>query len=275
LAAGLAQCTADCAVIMAADLQDPPELAAQLVERWQAGHDVVWGVRAARQGEHWQTRVASRAYWALMRAIMGPQTPAAGADVVLLGRPVIDALNAAPEKNTSLLALIQWLGFRQTHVSYVKAPRAGGRSGWTLSKRVKLALDSVLSFSSAPIRLTWLAGIVWLAAAALWTLTCLIGWLAGGVASPLLALLLSVVLAGVGSLLVGLGLVGEYVWRAYDSARGRPRFVIERYLGTVTAPSPPTASVSAAASAADASLATATTPQSSRRTPSATARVYT
>ena len=275
-AAGLAQCTADCAVILAADLPDPPALVAQLVAQWQAGHDVVWGVRAAHAGEGGHTRLTTRMHGGLMRLMVGPQALSPETDVVLLSRPAIDALNAVPEWNSSLRALIQWRGFRQTQVPYVRAPQVGGRSGWTLRQHLKLALDSVLASSSAPMRLTWLAGVFWLTAAGVWTLAWLIGCVVGAVAAPVLALLVSVVLAGVGSLLVGLGLVGACVRRADDSARGRPRFVIERYLGAApvppAAPAPASAATVAAPDVSQTPPATADTP---RRAATSTARVYT
>ncbi|MBP7745302.1 MAG: glycosyltransferase family 2 protein [Phycisphaerae bacterium] len=230
-AAGLARCTGDCAVLMAADLQDPPELLAELLAPWRDGYDVVWAARAGRRGIGWRERLCSRAYWALMRFIAASDAPAEGADVVLLDRKVIDALNAIGEKHTSLLALVTWLGFRQKHISYVKEARAAGASGWTFTKRLKLAIDSVVSFSALPIRLTWLCGLLFLAADALWITAVLGGWLTGlWYVSAAIAAIISLLLLGFGVLLTFLGAAGEYLWRAYDEVRGRPRYVIERVL---------------------------------------------
>ena len=227
--AGLAHCTGDCAVVMAADLQDPPELLSELLAVWRTGHDVVWAVRSGRRGISWQTRICSRLYWAMMRTVALPETPAQGADVVLLDRKVIDALLAIREKNTSLLSLIVWLGFRQTHISYVKDARAAGTSHWTLARRMKLAIDSLLSFSALPIRLTWICGLLFLAGATAFATTVAAGWLIGGWhVEPASTAIIGLLLLGFGVLLTFLGATGEYTWRAYDEIRGRPRYLVER-----------------------------------------------
>jgi polyisoprenyl-phosphate glycosyltransferase len=227
--AGLAHCTGDCAVVLAADLQDPPELLRELLATWRSGYDVVWAVRSGRRGISWRTQLCSRLYWAMMRTVALPETPAQGADVVLLDRKVIAALLAIREKNTSLLSLIVWLGFRQTHISYVKDARAAGTSHWTLARRFKLALDSLLSFSSLPIRLTWICGLLFLAGAAIFAIALVAGWLIGGWhAEPASTAIIGLLLVGFGVLLTFLGAAGEYLWRAYDEIRGRPRYVVER-----------------------------------------------
>lgn len=248
LAAGLTHCRGDCAVLMAADLQDPPELIAELLTQWRSGQQVVWAARESRRGESLRTRLFSRLYWGLMRLVANHDVPPQGADVVLLDRVVIDTVNRIDERNTSLVSLLMWLGFRQTRISYVKQERAGGRSGWTFAKRLKLAIDSVVSFSSLPIRLTWLSGLLFLAGAASWLAACIGGRVTGAFAPPLLgAATIGLLLTGFGILLTFLGGVGEYVWRAYDEVRGRPRYVIERvyeqsssrFVADPTAESPP------------------------------------
>ena len=103
--AGLLHCTGRCAILMAADLEDPPELIPQLLARWRAGHDVVWAIRAGGRGVSWHVRLISRLYWSLMRRIAVPQTPPHGADAVLLDRRVLNALRQVSEKNTSLISL--------------------------------------------------------------------------------------------------------------------------------------------------------------------------
>jgi dolichol-phosphate mannosyltransferase len=227
--AGLAQCAGACAVVLAADLQDPPELLTGLLANWRTGGDIIWATRAQRRGVGLFGRWSSRFYWSVMRHIALPETPPHGADVVLLDRKVINALTPVTEKNTSLLALLAWMGFRQQHVPYVKAPRAAGRSGWTLAKRCKLAVDSVVSFSTLPIRLTWWCGSAFLAAAVVWAIALLGGWRPLGGAD---ALIIGLLLVGFGLLLTFVGALGEYVWRAYDETRGRPMYLIERFIGS-------------------------------------------
>jgi dolichol-phosphate mannosyltransferase len=227
VAAGLSRCSGDCAVVLAADLQDPPELLVELLAKWREGFDVVWAVRAGRRGVSWLARACSHVYWTMMRRIVLAETPPQGADVVLLDRKVIEAVTAIGEKNTSLLGLLVWLGFRQAHVPYVKAERAAGQSRWTLAKRCRLAIDSVVSFSALPIRMTWLCGLVLLCAALVWAAV----WTAGlAPAAGADAAIIGLLLLGFGVLLTFLGALGEYVWRAYDEVRRRPAYLIERVI---------------------------------------------
>jgi hypothetical protein len=158
---GLDHACGDCAVAMAADLQDPPETIPELFAEWLAGNHVVWAVRARRDGESRSTLAFSRFYYWIMRHVAGlKEMPAMGADFVLLDRRVIDAICRFPEQNTSLFGLITWMGFRQTAISYEKQARVHGRSGWTLRKKIKLVVDSLTSFTYQPVRWMSLMGLV-------------------------------------------------------------------------------------------------------------------
>jgi dolichol-phosphate mannosyltransferase len=133
---GLDRARGDCAVVMAADLQDPPDTIPLLVEKWKAGADVVWAIREERLGESKQTLLFARLYYWLMRKVVGLQSiPEQGADFFLVDRKVIDAVSRFYESNTSILALLSWMGFKQESISYVKQARTQGRSGWTMGKR--------------------------------------------------------------------------------------------------------------------------------------------
>ena len=226
--AGLAKCTGDCAVLLAADLQDPPESIPLLLEKWKAGNDVVWAARAAREGESWTTKMFAGAYYHLMRRFALPEMPRKGADFLLMDRKVIDAYNAIPEKNTSFLATILWLGFRQTSIEYVKQARHSGSSKWNLAKKLKLFVDSFVSFSHAPIRLMSLAGAGISILGFLYALFVIINAFLGSPVEGWASLMVVVLLLG-GFQLLMLGVLGEYLWRAFDEARGRPRYVIEEY----------------------------------------------
>jgi dolichol-phosphate mannosyltransferase len=239
VAAGLKHCIGDCAVLLAADLQDPPEIIPNLLIPWRGGYHVVWANRAEREGESWRTKVLAGLYYRLMRRIALPEMSAAGSDVVLLDRKVIDAWTQIPEKNTSLMAMILWMGFQQTSIEYVKQARHAGDSKWTLSKRIKLAVDSVVSFSYVPIRFMSCAGLVMAACGFFYAVVVLLGRLFGWVvAGTGYAALMTVLLVGQGMILSMLGVLGEYLWRTYDEARGRPRYIIEEYV-TSNRPSSP------------------------------------
>jgi len=221
---GLHQVDGDAAVMMAADLQDPPDMLSAMVARWQQGAQVVWATRRSQSGDRSHQRFAALYYW-IMRHIVGmKEMPARGADFFLIDRAVIEAFRRFSERNVSVLALITWLGFRQEYIEYDKQPRRAGQSGWTLSRKITLVVDSVTSFSDFPIRLCTYAGVALVAAslALLVASIALLPQLGGGV---LFLLFLIVGLAGLQ--LVAVGVVGEYVWRALDESRRRPAFLIE------------------------------------------------
>lgn len=226
--AGLAYCTGDCAILLAADLQDPPEVIPELLAKWREGYDVVWAAREGRESESWRTKLFARSYYWLMRRFALPDMPAKGADFLLMNRKVISAYNAIPEKNTSFLSMILWMGFHQTSIQYVKQARLAGKSKWTLSKKLKLFIDSMVSFSYVPIRLMSLLGAIMSLCGFVYAMVIIVGRLTGWVtAGTGFVALMVVLLVGQGAIMVMLGMLGEYLWRTFDEARGRPRYIIE------------------------------------------------
>lgn len=228
---GLDICGGRCAVVMAADLQDPPELLPELVAKWRSGAQVVWAVRAAREGEKTSTLVTAGLFYWLLRHVAGLQeAPGAGADFFLLDRRVIAALREFRESNLNIVSLITWMGFRQEQIHYVKRARVHGRSGWTLSKKVKLAIDSITSFSYLPLRLMSCLGI----AVSLLGLGCLLLVVFSaprGHPQPGCPTLMAALLIMSGFQMLMMGVLGEYLWRALDEARRRPRYWIEDSVG--------------------------------------------
>jgi len=233
---GLHLVRGDAAVMMAADLQDPPETLGAMLERWKAGAQVVWAVRRQRPGETSHAGFAALYYWVMRHVVGMKEMPANGADFFLADRAVIEAFRTFPERSVSVLALVMWLGFRQEFVDYDKQPRTSGKSGWTLARKITLVVDSVTAFSEAPIRACMLLGVALLGVA----LVLLVAGVARWVQTDHGHLILLVAaMAGVGGLqLVATGLVGEYVWRALEEARRRPQFVIERATAEVASRSP-------------------------------------
>jgi dolichol-phosphate mannosyltransferase len=225
--AGLEHATGDAAVILAADLQDPPETVPRLVEKWRAGAKVVWAVRGGREGESALNQFFARVYYELMRRYAVAELPRTGADFLLVDRLVLDALRAAPERNTSLLALIQWMGFEQASITYVKAARRAGVSKWNFSRRLKLALDSFVSFSYAPIRLMSLTGMLFALLGFLYAAFLIARRLFYGAQVEGWTALICVVLVLSGVQLLMIGMLGEYLWRTLEESRGRPRYIIE------------------------------------------------
>jgi dolichol-phosphate mannosyltransferase len=226
LRAGLAAATGQATLCISADGQDGPETLGAMLDHWQRGAQIVWGLRRSRAGEPWHVRLFSRAFYRLLRWIAGDH----GADIdldradfFLLDRVVVEQLGRCPERNTSLFGLIAWSGFRQQAVQYDRRERRAGRSKWSFGARLRLATDWILAFSAMPLRIiAWfggvlaLLGIAWLGV----TLSC-------GAASSLSAVGATVLLVG-GAQLGALGVIGEYLWRTLDEARRRPLYFIER-----------------------------------------------
>ena len=225
IACGLHHIRGDAAVMLAADLQDPPETLGAMHRRWREGAQVVWATRRERPGSGSHTVFAAFYYW-MMRHVVGmTEMPVRGADFFLLDRVVIDAFRRFHDRNVSVLALITVLGFRQEQIEYDKQPRAAGQSGWTLRKKIKLVVDSVTGFSDAPIRMCSYVGAALMLGGG--------GFFAGALLSSASTgrILLAAVIGLTGLQLAALGVVGEYVWRALDEARARPAYLIEALAG--------------------------------------------
>ena len=224
---GLFQARGDCAVILAADMQDPPAVIPELLAKRQEGAQVVWATRERREGEKASTIGFSRTYYAIMRHIVGMKDiPSMGADFFLLDRRVMDAFRDFNESNVSILALITWMGFRQAAVSYTKEARLHGRSGWTLEKKLKLALDSITSFTYLPIRLMSYFGFLTAVVGFVYAIFVIANAMTGNPPQGWSSLMVVVLLVG-GLQMLMLGILGEYLWRALDESRRRPRFLIE------------------------------------------------
>jgi len=231
LACGLHHSRGDCAVVMAADLQDPPETLPALLQKWRERAQVVWAVRDHREGETVSTVGFARLYYFLMRRIVGiKDIPATGADFFLLDRRVVDAFTQFSESNVSIMALITWMGYRQDSILYDKQSRLHGRSGWTLEKKLKLIADSVTSFTYLPIRLMSYLGFIVALIGFLYAAVVIANALGGNPPQGWTSLMV-VVLVVSGIQMVMMGVLGEYLWRALDESRRRPRFLIEAVAG--------------------------------------------
>jgi glycosyltransferase involved in cell wall biosynthesis len=223
--AGLEHTSGEHAVILAADLQDPPELVIDMLREAEKGRDVVWAFRETRH-DPTLTVLSSMAYNRLMRRIALPNFPPQGFDFVLVSRRVIEHLTRHTERNTSLFGQMLWLGFGQASIPYTRLRRRSGRSKWTLAKKVKLAIDSFVSFSYFPIRLMSVLGVASALLGVAYALFTVVRRLLNQVPVEGWASLMVVVLIVGGMQMVMLGIIGEYLWRTLDEARGRPPFVV-------------------------------------------------
>ena len=228
--AGFHHASGDYVTILAADLQDPPEDLARLLDRAKEGFDVVWAVRAQRNDPALSVALA-RVYYFIMRKVALPNYPPQGFDFVLLSRRVIDSVFDRAERNTSLFGQVVWAGFSQTSIDYEKAARRQGRSKWTLAKKIKLAIDSVVAFSSLPIRTISLMGIGVFFLGLLYAGFIVFHRLTSGVPVEGWASLMVAVLLLSGFQMLMLGVIGEYLWRTLDEARLRPPYLIAESQG--------------------------------------------
>jgi glycosyltransferase involved in cell wall biosynthesis len=209
--------------VMAADLQEPPELVVEFLRRLATGEvDVIAGERAARDdpGDS-----ASRLYWRLYRRFVMPEVPAEGVDVFACTGKVRDVICSLESVHTSLVAQMFWVGFRRQVVAYERRPTSA-RSGWTLSRKARYLADSVFAFTDLPVRLLWGAGLLGLITGIVVGVVVLIAKLLGAISVPGYAPTI-LVLVFFGSLnLLGLGIIGSYVWRAYETVKGRPGAIV-------------------------------------------------
>jgi glycosyltransferase involved in cell wall biosynthesis len=231
LACGIQLAQGQCTVVIAGDLQDPPQLIPELLKKWKKGAGVVWAAREKREGEKFSTKVLSQAYYWIVRKFIGIEnTPVLGADFFLLDRRAADALNKYGETNVSILALIARMGFQQETIFYNKRKRGKGKSGWTLEKKLKLVIDSLISFTYKPIRLmSYLGGLTALAGFG-FAIQVIINAIIGNPTEGWTSLMVVILLIG-GIQMIMLGVLGEYLWRTLDESRLRPRFLIEKEVG--------------------------------------------
>ena len=226
--AGLAQATGDACTFLSADLQDPPEMIETLINEWARGYEVVIGIR--EWGKE-SSRLFQKIYYKAVRRFALRNMPETGTDVFLIDRKVVDTVVSIREKNTSIFGLILWSGFKQTIVQYRKGMRQKGISKWTLGKKIKLFIDTFVSFSYIPLRLISVVGIMLAFMGFLYAFFIVFNRLFFSVPVEGWASLMVVLLVVSGTQLVFLGILGEYLWRNFDETRKRPPFIIDRMIG--------------------------------------------
>ncbi len=223
---GLANATGDCAVIKAADLQEPTELILEMVESWKNGNNVVLACRKDREEKKSQVCFANLYYW-LVRKTSLPTMPQNGFDIYLLDRKVIDVIEKLDEKNSAITGQILWSGFRTDTVYYTRKARKIGKSKWTLRKKIRLVSDTLYSFSALPIRILEVVGSLSFAVGIVWAIVVLIAKLNGKITVSGYTTLFIFSLLSFGITMLALGILGEYLWRTFDASRNRPPYIIE------------------------------------------------
>lgn len=224
--AGLNECTGDCAVTKQADLQEDSTLILEMYESWKKGNKVVLAVREERdEGKIYQ--FFANLYYKMMQQFVNPAMPKGGFDCYLLDRQVIEVLKMFDEKNSALTLQVLWVGFKSDKIYFHRKARTVGESRWTMSKKIKLIIDSLMSFSYAPIRFMSVLGVVFFIIAIVGIVLCICETVFFGVRSVGWASLMSIILLTSGMIMLMLGILGEYIWRVLDASRNRPPYLIE------------------------------------------------
>jgi polyisoprenyl-phosphate glycosyltransferase len=226
ITAGLDFASGNAAVVMDADLQDPPELIPELAARWREGYEVVYAVRAKREGETWFKRVTAAWFYRLLRRLSTVAVPLDAGDFRLIDRKALDAFCAMRENNRFVRGMFGWIGFRQGEVTYVRAERYAGRTKYPLRRMLRFATDAIISFSNAPLRIVLNFGFLVSLSSFLLGFAAIVVKLTNVYAVPGWAsiVVVSTFLGGVQ--LVVLGIVGEYIARIYDEAKDRPLYLV-------------------------------------------------
>jgi dolichol-phosphate mannosyltransferase len=230
--AGLEQAAGDALVVIDADLQDPPEVIPEMVQRWLEGNHVAYASRIAREGESRFKLWTAKAFYRFINRISDTRIPVDTGDFRLMDREVVDVLLNMPERGRFLRGMVSWVGFRQIAVPYYRAPRPAGESKYHFFKMLRFAIDGITSFSMLPLKLAAWTGMfaVWAAVgvAAVAVFLRLFGFLQ--FETGWISLLVAVLFMG-GIQLVSLGIIGEYLGRIYSEVKQRPLYVVEQRLG--------------------------------------------
>lgn len=229
--AGIDAARGDAVVLIDADLQDPPEVVHQMIAKWREGYDVVYGTRTERPGESAFKLATARGFYRLLNKLSDVPIPLDTGDFRLMSRPVVDTLNAMPERDRFVRGMVSWVGFKQIALPYKRAERFAGESKYPLRKMLKFATDGILSFSTKPLQMSIgfgmitaflsMLGIVYALVMRLFTDIHVAGW----------TLLMIAVLFIGGVQLICVGILGEYIGRIYNEIKCRPLYVADEYIG--------------------------------------------
>lgn len=224
--AGLGVGTGDQFAVLAADLQEPPELILQFHQVLASDSaDIVFGCRTKRS-DPWLSELSSTLFWLIYRKFVVKDMPKGGVDIFACSRKVRDQLLQFRETNTNLIALLFWMGFRRHYIGYERAQRQDGKSGWTFSKKLEYCLNSIFNFTDLPIRLLLITGTAGSGLAALAGTVVLVAKLRGDVPVPGYTITVLFILFFGGLITLGLGVLGQYLWLSLQNVRGRPNYLI-------------------------------------------------
>ena len=231
VSAGIDYSNGDAIVLIDADLQDPPEVITSMVEKWTQGADVVYGVRTKRKGESLLKKITAKYFYRLLRVLSGTDIPADTGDFRLISRRVADVLKDMPERDRFLRGMVSWTGFNQVGLPYERDARFAGKTKYSMKKMITFAADAIFSFSTAPLRLAILLGLLTSLLAFAGIVSAVYGrlftdqWVEGWTFT-----IITIFFMG-GIQLVTIGILGEYLGRLYLSSKARPLYVVKQTFG--------------------------------------------
>ncbi len=231
LTAGLQAANGDVVVLMDADMQHPPKLVADMVQQWQSGADVVYALRANRDDESLFKQLGTRAFYRLINAKSRFQVPPDAGDFRLMDRSVVDALLALPERNRFMKGLYAWVGFKSVAIPYEPAERAVGTTNYNALKLIAFSIDGLTAFTTWPLRVASITGMVMALIAFLYGIFVTIEYLIYGNAVSGWTTIVVALMFFVGLQLISLGILGEYIARIFEEVKNRPLYVVRRALG--------------------------------------------
>lgn len=231
LTAGIDHTSGDAVIPIDADLQDPPDLIPALVEKWRDGYDMVLAVRGDRRSDSLTKRLTANFFYRLIGRISETPIPANTGDFRLMDRQVVEALRSLPERTRFMKGLFAWLGFRQTTVTYVRQPRAGGETSWRYWRLWNFALEGIVSFTTLPLRVWSYLGLIFAFCALVYMSVIVLRTLIYGVDIPGYASLIVIILFFSGMNMIGLGILGEYIGRVFIEVKQRPIYLIRDKFG--------------------------------------------
>ncbi|MGD0153518.1 MAG: glycosyltransferase family 2 protein [Thermacetogeniaceae bacterium] len=231
ITAGMDYSSGKAVVVIDADLQDPPEVILKMIEKWKQGYEVVYGRRLARRGETCFKKISAQLFYRTLKNMADVDLPVDAGDFRLIDRRVCDALKSIPERNRYVRGLIGWLGFKQTGVDFIREKRFAGETKYPPQKMVRFAADAVTSFSYKPLSMATYAGAIVSVSSLAYLIFLLLEKLFNRPAAPGWALMVALSLLLNGLMFICLGIIGEYVGRIYDEAKGRPLYIISEKEG--------------------------------------------
>jgi glycosyltransferase involved in cell wall biosynthesis len=227
--AGIDHVDSDAMVIIDADLQDPPELIPKMIELWEQGYDDIYARRSKRLGESWLKRTTSSLFYKVLQRSTSIPIQRDTGDFRLLDRRCIDALKQIRERERYTKGFFSWIGFNKKEITYVRDPRAAGETKWNYTKLFNLAIDGIVSFTTAPLRISTVLGMVVSIVAFAYILYLLIRPLYGVPTGGGYSSLMAVILFLGGIQLLSLGIIGEYIARIFNETKQRPLYLVAEY----------------------------------------------